>query len=156
MRLINQEGKQLGIFNLREAVEKARSAGLDLILITRKVSPPICKIMDYGKYAYNLDKKEKKQRQKAGELKSIRLTFNISPHDMETRAKTALKFLKEGDKIKIEMRLRGRQKALGNFARDKIAKFLESLKQEVPLKVERPLKREARGFTMIITRSVGG
>ena len=152
MRLIDQEGKQLGIFDLRKAIEKAREAGLDLILITRKVSPPICKIMDYGKYAYNLEKKEKKQRQKAGELKSIRLTFGISPHDMETHAKTALKFLKEGDKIKIEMRLRGRQKALGNFARDKVAKFLESLKQEVSIKTERPLKREPRGFTMIIAK----
>lgn len=108
--------------------------------------------MDYGKYAYILGKKEKKQRQKAGELKNIRLTFNISPHDMETRAKTALSFLKAGGKIKIEMRLRGREKALGHFAREKIEKFLEILKLEATFKIEGPLKREPRGFTMLIAK----
>lgn len=153
MRLINPEGKQLGIFNLAEALQKAREAGLDLIKITEKVEPPVCKMMDYGKYLYRLSKKEKrKEGTQKGELKNIRLGFNISEHDMETRAKAAEKFLKKGHKIRIEMRLRGREKALGNFARQKLYQFLEVLKKSIPIKVEKEIKRQPRGFTMIITK----
>ena len=128
--------------------------GSDLIKITDKVEPPVCKIMDYGKYLYRQSKKERKQKQaKAGELKNIRLTFNISEHDMETRVKTAEKFLEKEYKIRIEMRLRGRERALGNFAREKVNKFLEILKKSVPIKIERELKRQPRGFTMIVAKA---
>ena len=127
--------------------------GLDLIKITDKVEPPVCKIMNYGKFLYRQSKKERKQKlAKAGELKNIRLTFNISEHDMETRAKTAEKFLKKEYKIRIEMRLRGREKALGNFAREKVNKFLEILKKSIPIRIERELKRQPRGFTMIVAK----
>ncbi len=154
VRVVDQEGKQLGIFNLPQAIQKARDAGLDLIKVTDKVEPPVCKIMDYGKYVYQEKKKERRlHHKKAGELKNIRLTFNISQHDLETRAKAAEKFLKHGHKLRIEMRLRGRQKALGNFAKEKIRHFLETLNRSTPIKIERELKREPRGFTMIISQS---
>ena len=154
VRVIGPDGKQLGVFNLEEALKRAREAGLDLIGITDKVQPPVCKIMDYGKYVYQLKKKERKQKTiKIGELKNIRLTFNISEHDMETRVKAAEKFLKKGNKVRIEMVLRGRQKALSNFARQKVNKFLEILQQTTPIKTERELKRQARGLTMIITKA---
>jgi translation initiation factor IF-3 len=155
VRLIGPDGKQLGIFNLKEALEKAREAGLDLVQVTDKVTPPVCKIMDYGKYLYQQKKKERKMRRvQSGELKNIRLTFNISEHDMETRAGMAEKFLKEGDKVRIELVLRGREKALSDFAKQKVNKFLEILKKSTPIKIERELKKEARGLTMIITRGV--
>ena len=154
VRVIDENGKQLGIFNLREALEKAQEAGLDLIQVTDKVDPPVCKIMDYGKFVYQLSKKEKKARtKKAGELKNIRLGFNISPHDLETRVKSAEKFLKKGYKIRIEMRLRGREKALSEFGKEKIKQFLEILQQSIPIKIERELKKEARGLTMIVTKA---
>ena len=89
---------------------------------------------------------------KGGELKEIRLTFNISPHDMETRANQAKKFLEEGDKVKINMSLRGREKAMGQFATDKVKLFLEKLNTLIPIKTERELKREPRGFTMIVSK----
>ena len=154
VRLIDKDGKQLGIFNLTDALRKAREAGLDLVQVTQKVSPPVCKIADYGKYAYQVKKKERKQKtQKSGELKSIRLRFNISPHDMETRVKAAEKFLKKGYKVRIEMVLRGREKHLSDFAREKMAQFLKILQNLIPIKVERDIKREARGLTIIISRS---
>lgn len=155
VRLIDKDGKQLGVFSINEALEKAREAGLDLIKVTERVEPPVCKIMDYGKYAYQQKKKERKQQQqKGGELKNIRLTFNISQHDLQTRAKTAEKFLKKGDKVRIELVLRGRQKsfALRNFAEEKIKQFLKILEKSTPIKIERPLKKETRGLTMIITK----
>lgn len=152
VRVIDEAGKQLGIMNLEQAISVARERNLDLIQVTEKVEPPICKVMDFGKYLYQQQKKEKKQRPKGGEVKGIRLTFNISLHDLETRARQAEKFLKEGDKVRIEMVLRGREKALGNFAKDKIGKFLEILQGLILYRVERELKRDPRGFTMIIVK----
>ena len=153
VRLIDKDGKQLGVLRLEDALRKTREAGRDLIQVTQKIDPPVCKIADYGKYAYQMKKKERKQKsQKIGELKSIRLRFNISPHDLETRAKTAEKFLKKGYKVRIEMVLRGREKYLSNFARQKLNQFLEILQNLIPIKVEREIKRETRGLTMIITR----
>lgn len=153
VRLIDSEGKQLGIFNLEEALKKAYEQGLDLVQITEKVFPPVCKITDRGKYLYQLKKKEKKQlNKKGGELKNIRLRFNISDHDMETRTKSAVKFLKGGYKIRIEMVLRGREKALTDFAKEKLNKFLEILKKEINIKVEKEIKKEARGLTIILSK----
>lgn len=153
VRLIDETGQQLGLLMLEEAIAKAKEKGFDLIQVTEKVDPPVCRIMDYGKYLYNLKKKEKSAKHhKGGELKRIRLTFGISDHDAETRARQAEKFLKIGDKVMIEMRLRGREKAHGDFAKDKMMKFIEIINKTLPVKTERDLKRQPRGFTMIITK----
>lgn len=153
VRVISETGEQLGVMGIFEAIDLAKSRGLDLIQVTEKVEPPVCKIANYGKYLYSLQKKERKIKQpKGGGLKEIRLTFNISPHDMETRAKQAEKFIKEGDKVKISMVLRGREKAMGEFARQKVILFLETTDKLIPIKVERDIKREPRGFTMIISK----
>jgi len=120
VRLIDETGNQLGMVPLEEAQSLAREKSMDLIQVTEKVDPPVCKIGDYGKYLYQEEKKEKHNRKnKGGELKAIRLTYNISKHDMETRANLAEKFLKKGDTVRIDLPLRGRQKALGDFAREK-------------------------------------
>ncbi len=154
VKLINEAGKQAGVISLQEALRIAKERNLDLIQVTEKIDPPVCKIMDYGKYLYWLQKKEKMAKgSKGSELKGLRLGFNISPHDLETRARQAEKFLQKGDKIRIEMVLRGREKALGDFAKGKINQFLEILEKLVPIKIERELKREMRGFTMIITKA---
>lgn len=142
----------MGIFDLEKAIKIAKERNLDLIQITEKIEPPVCKIMNYGKYLYRQKKKEKAVKPKGGELKGIRLTFGISKHDMETRARQAEKFLKKGDKIRIEMRLRGREKALQNFAKEKINKFLEILNNLIPIKIEGEIKKQPRGLTMIISK----
>ncbi|MFH1575486.1 MAG: translation initiation factor IF-3 [Candidatus Nealsonbacteria bacterium] len=154
VRIIDETGQQLGVMPLEQALRTAYERNLDLIQVTEKVDPPVCKIMDYGKYSYQEKKKEKSavKKQKTGALKGIRLTFNIGQHDMETRARQAEKFLKAGDKVRVDIVLRGREKAFGNFAREKIGKFLEVLQRFIPYKVERELKREMRGFSMIISK----
>lgn len=151
--MIDETGKQLGVISSEEALRIARERNLDLIQVTEKVEPPVCKIGDYGKYLYQEEKKRKSaKKHKGGELKGIRLTFNISLHDLETRVHQAEKFLNKGDKVRIELPLRGREKALGDFAKEKVGKFLEILKNTTPIKIERELKREARGLTMIISK----
>ena len=152
--MIDETGKQLGILATPEALQIARKRNLDLIQVTEKVTPAVCRIIDYGKYLYQEKKKEKQtvKNQRGGELKGIRLSFNISQHDLEVRARQTEKFLKQGNKVRVEMILRGREKALGNFAKEKINKFLEILQAAAPHKVERELKREPRGFSMIIAK----
>jgi len=153
VRLIDETGKQLGIVPFEEAARLTIERKLDLVQVTEKVEPPVCKIMDYGKYLYWLQKKEKAAKvSRGGELKGVRLGFNISLHDLETRVRQAEKFLKKGDKVRIEMQLRGREKALGEFAKGKINQFLEILEKLIPIKIERELKRDSRGFTMIIAK----
>lgn len=145
----------MGIIDLREALQIARERGLDLIQVTEKVEPPVCKIMEAGKYLYRQEKKERElwaKQTKAGGMKEIRLTFNISEHDMETKVIQTEKFLKKGDKVRIEMRLRGRENALKNFAKEKINKFWEKLEERIPFKVERGLKEMPKRLSIIITK----
>jgi len=153
VRLIDETGQQLGILPIEKALQIAQENNLDLIQVTEKVEPPVCKIMDHGKYLYHLKKKENKGKHRIGELKGIRLTFSISDHDLQTRASQAAKFLQKGDKVMIELRLRGREKAHQDIAREKIQKFVEAVQKTIPIKIERELKKEFRGLTMIIIKS---
>ncbi len=153
MRLIDETGKQIGVVSLQEALQMARERNLDLIQVTEKVDPPVCRIEEYGKYLYREEKKNRSiKKQKGGELKGIHLTYNISLHDMETRARQAEKFLSKGDLVRIELSLRGREKALQDFAREKMKKFVEILNAITPIKIEKEIKREARGLTMMISK----
>jgi len=141
----------LGVFNLEEALQLAKERNLDLVQVTEKVEPPVCKITDYGKYLYWQEKKERESKAKGvGELKGIRISFGISQHDLQTKANLAEKFLKKGNKIKLEMRLKGRENLFSNLAKEKINKFLEILGNLIPIKIERELKKEFKSFTMII------
>jgi len=152
IRLIDESGKQLGVVAFEEALQMAKGRGLDLVQVTEKVDPPVCKIIDYGKYLYRLQKKEReKKTQKTSEIKGIRLRFNISEHDLETRANQSEKFLKKGNIVKIEMILRGREKGLTHFAREKINHFIEVLNEKIPLKIERDLKRAPNKLMMIVS-----
>lgn len=153
VRVIDEMDRQLGIMETRQALETAKSHGLDLIQVTRMVDPPVCKIRDYGKFLY-WEKKKKRlgPAKKTGEIKGIRLKFGISLHDLETKARQTEKFLKKGNQVRIEMQLRGREKALEGFARGKLYQFLEMLQALTAYKTDRPLKKEVRGLTMIISR----
>jgi translation initiation factor IF-3 len=133
-----------------KALQLAKERGLDLVLITDKANPPVCKLIDYGKFLYQQKKQEKKR--KMSQVKGVRLRFNISLHDLETKAKQAKKFLEEGDKVKIEMMLRGREKALRSFAKEKIDKFLEILSSYIAIEIDQDLKKTPQGFILIIKR----
>lgn len=154
VRLIDETGKQVGVMALQEALALARERGLDLIQVTERVDPPVCKIGDYGKYLYQLGKRTKKEtkKQEGGELKEIRLTYTISRHDLETKVEQAAKFLQKGNRVRITLRLRGRQNALEGYAREKIETFLAALNSHIPLKQEREVKKEPRGLSTIVMR----
>ena len=151
VRLIDETGKNFGVVSLEKALQMAKERNLDLIQVTEKIEPPVCKIMDYGKYIYLLQKKEKGAK-KSGEIKGVRIGFNISLHDLEIKALQAENFLKKGNRIKVEMVLRGREKGLSDFAKEKIKQFIEVLGKKIPIKLEGELKKEPRGFTIIITK----
>lgn len=111
--MIGEEGEQLGIMSARDAMKLAREAGLDLVKIAPTAKPPVCKIIDYGKYKYELARKEKeaKKKQKVIDVKEVRLSPNIEENDMKTKANMARKFLEKGDKVKVTLRFRGREMA---------------------------------------------
>ena len=154
VRVVDENGKQLGVLKLEDALKISFERDLDLVQVTEKVEPPVCKLMHYGKYLYQLEKKEREVKKKSGgEIKGIRLSFKISDHDMQTKAKRTVKFLEQGNKVRIELRLKGRERALGDFAKQKVDKFFEILKESIPYKVERELKRQPRGLTAIISKS---
>lgn len=148
--VIDETGQKLGVMPTQEALNIAKERNLDLLEIAPTVKPPVCKIMDYGKYLYQQEKlaRQQKSKSKQVEVKSIRLTFGISDHDMDVRANQSEKFLKEGNKVKIELVLRGREKALRDFAKEKMKKFIGKIKS--PFQVEQPEKFLPSGISMII------
>ncbi|MFH1713931.1 MAG: translation initiation factor IF-3 [Patescibacteria group bacterium] len=153
VRVVDESGKQLGVMSLSNAIQVAQEHGLDLVQVTKKVKPPVCRITDYGKYLYVEEKKKRQLKtKKTGELKGIRLGFNISTHDLETRAKQAEKFLARGDKIKVEVILRGRQKALSDIANEKIKEFIQILSAKTNIKIEKNLEKRGRTLIMIISK----
>lgn len=153
VRIVDESGKQLGVMPTKTALDMAKERNLDLIQVTEKVVPPVCKIGDYGKYLYSLKKKNKKPKAKSGELKSIRLSFNISQNDLQIRAKNAIKFLNNREKVRIDLILRGRQKGLGQVGREKVRQLIEIIEsQGIEIKIERELKKVPRGLSMIISK----
>ena len=111
VRLIDQEGEQVGIVSSKEAQRLADEAKLDLVKIAPNAKPPVCRIMDYGKYRFDMAKKEKeaKKKQKVIDIKELRLSPNIDTHDVQVKVKKAIEFLKDGDKVKVSIRFRGRE-----------------------------------------------
>lgn len=153
VRIVDEDGTQLGVVSIKEAIRMAQERNLDLIQVTEKVDPPVCRIGDYGKYLYSLKKKGKGPKVKSGELKNVRLSFNISSNDLVIRAKNAIKFLNNREKVKIDLLLRGRQKGLDQVGKEKIKKLIELIESEgIEIKIEKELKREPRGLSMIISK----
>ncbi|MEA4970319.1 MAG: translation initiation factor IF-3 [Candidatus Pelethousia sp.] len=151
VRLIDADGTQQGIVSLEVATNMAEEAGLDLVKISPNAVPPVCKIMDYGKYKFEQGKREKEQRknQKVVELKEVRLSATIDLHDMEVKAKNATKFLTNGDKVKVSIRFRGRQAKHGDIGLDVMNTFYEMVKDNAA--IDRPAKQEGRNMYMILT-----
>jgi len=151
VRLIDHDGKQLGIMPSREALRLADEQKLDLVKISPTAKPPVCKIIDYSKFKFDQSKKEKEQRkrQKVITIKELRLSPNIDKHDVDVKMKKAIEFLKDGDKVKISIRFRGREMGHTDMAYGIMHEFAESV-AEVGA-VEKPPKMEARTMAMFLT-----
>ena len=150
VRLIAENGDQLGIVDVRAAQKMADERELDLVKISPNSNPPVCKLMDYGKYRFEMGKREKEQRknQKIIELKEVRLSATIDVRDMEIKAKQSVKFLADGDKVKVSIRFRGRQITHGEIGMDVMTRFYEMLGDSA-IK-EREPKMEGRSLFMIL------
>ena len=150
IRVISETGEMLGVMSPREAMRLAEEADLDLVKISPNAVPPVCKIMDYGKFKFEQAKKEKENRrnQKVVEIKEVQLSMTIDVGDLNVKAKQATKFLGEGNKVKVSMRLRGRQMAHANLGRDVMNNFFEGLK-EIAV-IEKHINMEGRNIIMIL------
>lgn len=150
VRVVSDSGEQLGIMSSRDARRLAEEKNLDLVKIAPMAKPPVCKVMDYGKYRFEQAKREKEARknQKTVEIKEIRLSLNIDTHDFETKARHAEKFLKAGNKVKVSIRFRGREMAHTNLGLDSMAKFAEACRDFSS--VEKPAKLEGRQMLMFL------
>ena len=132
VRLIDAEGKQMGILPRREALEIARREGLDLVEVAPQANPPVCRLLDYGKFKYQMDKKRKKNRKKQSSdtLKEIRLSYKIGEHDLQIKVRKVEQFLKEGHRVKLSVRFRGREsiyKEEGKRILERVAKEVENV-----------------------------
>jgi len=156
VRLIDQDGNMRGVMPTKEALEIAQTAKLDLVEVNPTAVPPIARIQDFGKMAYEREKIKQKQKaaQKTLETKGVRLTFRISEHDRMVRVKQSVKFLNKGHKVKIELIVRGRENAHMNVAFEKAKSFIEDVKElvseEGEVVVESPPKKEGHRITSII------
>ncbi len=154
VRVIDEEGKPLGVLATVDAISMARTRGLDLIEVSPKAEPPVCRFGDYGQFKYQKEKEARKQRaqSKEVEIKGIRLTPRIGVGDLDIRVEQGKKFFEQGDKIKVEMILRGRERAHMDVARAVFDSFVEKLKVHYPIKVEQPIKSQEGRMSMILAR----
>ena len=150
VRVIDSDGTMLGIMPTEQALELAGEKKLDLVNISPNAKPPVCKILDYGKYRYELQKREKeaKKKQKTTQVKEIRLSTFIEEHDIKVKANTASKFLKDGDKVKVSLRFRGREKDYSSRGMEVMNTFADIV-SEVGVIEKKPLF-EGRSLTMVL------
>ena len=150
VRVIDTDGTMLGVMSIDEALNLAGEKKLDLVNISPNAKPPVCKILDYGKYRYELQKKEKeaKKKQKTTQVKEIRLSTFIEDHDIQVKAKTASKFLQDGDKVKVSLRFRGRERDYQARGMEVMNAFADSV-SDVSVVEKKPLF-EGRSLTMVL------
>ena len=151
VRVIGENGDQLGIMSAKEALKLAEEAELDLVKIAPTAKPPVCKIIDYGKYRYEQARKEKeaKKKQKTVDVKEVRLSPNIDKNDLNTKVNSAKKFIQKGDKVKVTLRFRGREMAHMQTSKHILDDFADMLKDVAS--VEKPAKLEGRSISMVLT-----
>jgi translation initiation factor IF-3 len=151
VRVIGPDGEQIGVMSSKEAYFKAKDAGLDLVKISPNAKPPVCKIVDYGKYRYEQTRraKEAKKKQRTIETKEIRLSPNIDTNDLNTKVNQTKKFLEKGNKIKVTLRFRGREMAHRDVGKEILDLFYEQLKDVAV--VDKPAKMEGRSMVMFLS-----
>ncbi len=150
VRVINSDGSQLGMMSASKALQIAESQNMDLVKIAPQAKPPVCKIMDYGKYRFEQAKREKeaKKNQRIIDIKEIRLSLNIDTHDFNTKVNQATKFIKSGDKVKVSIKFRGREMGHPEIGKENMDRFALAM-QEIAV-VEKPAKLEGRNMIMFL------
>ncbi|WP_322199178.1 translation initiation factor IF-3 [Acutalibacter intestini] len=150
VRLIDADGSQLGVMPARKALELAEQKNLDLVKIAPQATPPVCKIIDYGKYRFEQSKREKEQRknQRIVEIKEVRLSLNIDTHDFDTKRGHAARFIAEGNKVKVSIRFRGREMGHPELGQDIMRRFAEAMAETA--NVERQPKLDGRTMLMFL------
>lgn len=151
LRIIGSDGDQLGIMSAEKALDLAAKEDLDLVKIAPQAKPPVCKIMDYGKYKFEQAKREKEARknQKTVDTKEVRLSLNIDTHDFNTKLNNAIKFIKHGDKVKVSIRFRGREMGHSEFGYDLMNRFSEACSEYAV--ISKPAKLEGRNMLMFLS-----
>ena len=151
VRVIGEEGQQRGVMSPKDAMKLAREAEVDLVKIAPSAKPPVCKLVDYGKYKYELVRKEKeaKKKQRTIEVKEVRLSPNIDVNDLNTKCNSARKFIEKGDKVKVSLRFRGREMAHIDSSKHILEDFAEKL-SDIAV-VDKAPKLEGRSMTMFLT-----
>ena len=151
VRVIGEEGQQLGVMALRDALNMAKDAGVDLVMVSPSANPPVCRIVDYGKFKYEQLRREKeaKKKQKTVEVKEVRLSPNIDVNDLNTKCNAARKFIEKGDKVKVSLRFRGREMAHVESSKHILTDFAEKL-SDIAV-VEKAPKMEGRSMMMFLT-----
>ena len=155
VRVIDTDGTQLGVMSLKEALAISVKKDLDLVNIAPNAVPPVCKVMDFGKYRFEQAKREKeaKKNQKVVEVKEIRLGLSIDTHDFETKANHAIRFLKDGDKVKVSIRFRGREFGHPEIGKEIMERFADYCSEVAS--VEKPAKMEGRNMLMFLAPKSG-
>ena len=150
VRVISADGEQVGVMSAKEALSLAEKSNLDLVKIAPNAVPPVCKIMDYGKFKFEQAKREKeaKKKQKVMDIKEVRLSLNIDTGDFNTKVNHALRFLKDGDKVKVSIRFRGREMAHTEYGTTIMQRFAEACSETGS--VEKPAKLEGRQMLMFL------
>ena len=151
IRLIGEDGEQLGIMTAKDALKLAKDANLDLVKIAPTAKPPVCKIVDYGKYRYEQARRDKeaKKKQKVTDVKEIRISPNIDENDLNTKANQARKFIAKGDKVKVALRFRGREMAHMGSSKAILDTFFSKL-EDIAV-IEKPAKLEGRSMIMVLS-----
>lgn len=150
VRVIGEQGQQLGVMTSREALDMAREAGVDLVKVSPSAKPPVCKLIDYGKYRYEMDRKakEQKKKQKSLDVKEVRLSPNIDVNDLNTKSNAARKFLEKGNKVKVTLRFRGREMTRIDASRHILTDFAEKL-ADIAV-IDKAPKMEGRSMSIFL------
>lgn len=155
VRVIDENEVHLGVMPTTQAIQTAKERELDLVVIQPKAEPPVARIVEFGKFKYEQEKEARKQKakQKTVEVKGIRLSVKIAQHDIDVRKEQAKKFLDQGDKVKVEIILRGREKRFSDIAGQVIQHFIIELGKEVPIKIDQPLTKQGGQLTSIVNKA---
>ncbi|USN54061.1 MAG: translation initiation factor IF-3 [Candidatus Nomurabacteria bacterium] len=152
VRLIDEQNTQVGVVPTSDALRMAEERGLDLVEVAPQAQPPVCRLLDYGAYQYQQERQERKAKakQKKSEVKGIRISFKIGEHDLDVRQKQAQKFLEQGHKVKLEMLLRGREKAMKHLAEEKLRNFVSTLGESVT--IDQDITRQGGKFFLVVRK----
>lgn len=155
VRLLDEDEEHIGVVPLKEALSKAKDKDLDLVEINPKANPTVARIVDYSSFRYQKEKEAKKKRKKSrsSKTKGVRISMSISEHDLNVRLNQAKKFLERGDKVKIELILKGRQHQHKDRAKDKVRDFIDKIKEDVPVKFEQEVQEEGYKITAQVVKN---